>query len=181
MTQGGGWVRHSWLPVQTSFHPALRPLCGSLGTTGLPGVGLTIVSSQEGGLVYIVLGVEGLSVQDCGCGDLPIGCVDVQPVGRIRQFRVPTDRRPDARWVKAPVSSPSRHPGCSILDYSPVAFLSSQSASCTSVPLLHRDRPQQWLMSLWWLVLDSGGPQRAMPTSPTFCRWVGGYPEVQSQ
>lgn len=53
---------------------------------GLPGVGLTVVSSQEGGLVYIVFGVERLSVQDCGRGDLPIGCVDVQPVGRIRQF-----------------------------------------------------------------------------------------------
>lgn len=80
------------LPTQPS-----RLLCGSLGTIGLPGVELTIVSSQEGGLIYIVLGVEGLSVQNGGCGDLPIGCVDVQPVGGIRQFGVPTDRRPDAR------------------------------------------------------------------------------------
>lgn len=96
------------------------------------GVGLTIVSSQEGGLIYIVLGIEGLSVQDCGRGDLPIGCVDVQPVGGIRQFRVPMDRKPEAR-SRSQCSSPSQHPGYSI--HSPVAFLSSQSAQRFHAPL----------------------------------------------
>lgn len=97
---------HGCLYRLLSTEPS-RPLCGSLGATGLPQehpplpttpghgkplwqglprVGLTVVSSQEGGLVYIVLGMEGLSVQDCGRGDLPIGRVDVQPVGGIRQF-----------------------------------------------------------------------------------------------
>lgn len=120
----------------TSTLPCPQPqdMGSCCGKQGLPAVGLTIVSSQEGGLVHIVLGVEGLSVQDCGRGDLSIGCVDVQPVGRVRQFRVPMDGRPEAS-SRPQGSSPSQHPGGGILDHSLVAFLSSQSAQRLHAPL----------------------------------------------
>lgn len=131
------WVPLTFLTSTLSCSPPPPPpqdMGSSYGKQNLPGVGLTVVSSQEGGLVYIVLGIEGLSVQDCGRGDLPIGCVDVQPVGGIRQFRVPMDRRPEAS-SRPQGSSPGQHPGCSILDHSPVSFLPFQSTQRLHAPL----------------------------------------------
>ena len=44
---------------------------------------LTVVGCEEGGLVDVILHVRGLSVQSGQGGDLPVRCVDPQPVGRV--------------------------------------------------------------------------------------------------
>lgn len=52
---------------------------------------LTIVGSQEGGLIDVVPDVHGLPVQHGHGGDLTVGPVDPQPVSGVRQLGVPAD------------------------------------------------------------------------------------------
>lgn len=158
----------------TSTLPCPQPqdMGSCYGKQGLPAVGLTVVSSQEGGLVHIVLGVEGLSVQDCGRGDLSIGCVDVQPVGRVRQLRVPMDGRPEAS-SRPQGSSPSQHPGAASWTIAWWHFCPPRVLRGFMHLFAPPTEGQQWLMSLWWVVLESGELQGAVPASPKFCRWVG--------
>lgn len=77
--------------------PAPCPHPASLGAGGPPSVSLgehpqspaagrTVVSCQEGGLVDVVFDADGLAVQDGRRGDLPVGGVQVQPAGWVRQL-----------------------------------------------------------------------------------------------
>jgi len=49
----------------------------------------TIVRGHKCGIVEIVFNIGRLSVQNSNCGNSSIVGVDLQPVGRVKQFRVP--------------------------------------------------------------------------------------------
>ena len=119
----GGTPRHDEAPP-----PPSRPSGGRWASLGLPararaagehlpapGAGSTVVGSQEGGLVDVVLDVEGLAVQDGRRGDLPVGGVHVQPARGVGQLRVSANggaggevlgwgvrARPGALWGAGP-------------------------------------------------------------------------------
>lgn len=54
--------------------------------------GLTVVSRQECGLVDIILNVVWLSIKDSSSSDLTICGINVQPVCRIWQLGVSTEK-----------------------------------------------------------------------------------------
>ena len=64
-------------------------VCEEEGCSGSRDRGRTVVSSQEGGVVHVVLDVGRLAVQDCGRGDAARVGVDSQPVGRVVELGVP--------------------------------------------------------------------------------------------
>lgn len=53
---------------------------------------LTIIGCEEGRLIDVIFHMRRLSVQSGQGGDLPIGRVDAQPVGWVRQPGVPEDK-----------------------------------------------------------------------------------------